>query len=37
MPITTAIAAVTIGLTLRLLAVRYKWGMTQFIYTKDWV
>lgn len=32
-----AIVAVIIGLTLRLLAVRYRWGMPKFVYTKDWV
>lgn len=30
------LSAVTAGLTLRLLAVRYGWGMPKFIYTKDW-
>ncbi|BCW90321.1 hypothetical protein sos41_34890 [Alphaproteobacteria bacterium SO-S41] len=31
-----AIAACAIGLTVRLLAVRYNWGTPQFTYTKDW-
>lgn len=31
-----AFAAVASGLTLRLLAVRFHWGMPKFIYTKDW-
>ena len=31
-----AIVAVAAGLTLRLLAVRFGWGMPKFIYTKDW-
>jgi len=30
------LTAVTAGLTLRLLAVRYGWGMPKFVYTKDW-
>ena len=30
------LTAVTAGLTLRLLAVRYGWGTPKFIYTKDW-
>lgn len=30
------LAAVTAGLTLRLLAVRYAWGMPKFVYNKDW-
>ncbi|MFT3809501.1 MAG: trimeric intracellular cation channel family protein [Micropepsaceae bacterium] len=30
------LSAVTAGLTLRLLAVRYGWGMPKFVYTKDW-
>ena len=32
-----ALIAVTTGLTLRLLAVRFKWGMPKFVYTRDWV
>lgn len=31
-----AIGAGAVGLTLRLLAVRFKWGMPQFIYGRDW-
>ncbi len=31
-----ALGACAIGLTLRLLAVRYGWGMPRFVYTKDW-
>lgn len=31
-----ALAAGAFGLGLRLLAVRFKWGMPHFIYTKDW-
>ncbi len=30
------VAAVSAGLLLRLLAVRYGWGMPKFVYTKDW-
>ena len=30
------LAAVACGLTLRLLAVRYGWGMPKFVYNKDW-
>ena len=30
------LTAVTAGLGLRLLAVRYGWGMPKFVYTKDW-
>ena len=30
------LTAVTAGLTLRLLAVRYGWGMPKFVYNKDW-
>lgn len=30
------VTAVTAGLTLRLLAVRYRWGMPKFVYNKDW-
>jgi uncharacterized membrane protein YeiH len=32
-----ALIAVTAGLTLRLLAVRFRWGMPKFVYTRDWV
>lgn len=31
-----ALGACAVGLTLRLLAVRYRWGMPRFVYTKDW-
>jgi uncharacterized membrane protein YeiH len=35
-PDAVAVAAVAAGLTLRLLAVRFAWGMPRFVYTKDW-
>lgn len=35
-PEVVTVAAVSSGLLLRLLAVRYGWGMPKFIYTKDW-
>ncbi|GGC72742.1 trimeric intracellular cation channel family protein [Chelatococcus reniformis] len=30
------IAAMAVGLTLRLLAIRYGWNMPKFVYTQDW-
>ncbi len=32
----SALVAVAVGLALRLLAVRFNWGMPKFIYTGDW-
>lgn len=32
----SAIIAMTVGLMLRLLALRYKWSMPKFVYTQDW-
>ena len=32
----SAVLAMAVGLTLRLLALRYNWSMPKFVYTKDW-
>ncbi len=36
-PALAASVAILVGLTARLLAVRYKWGMPRFTYDQDWV